>query len=173
MKKVIAVYPDSKAFFDGKNYDIAIGRNGIKLDKKEGDGATPQGCFLIRRILFRSDRIQLPKTDFKTEEISHDDGWCDDPDDKNYNKQVKLPYLKSAESLWREDNIYDIIVVLGYNDDPVEKTRGSAIFAHLARTGFSPTAGCVAFKKRDLLEILIKADKNTKFCIFNKNKTGA
>ncbi|MDI6717816.1 MAG: L,D-transpeptidase family protein [Patescibacteria group bacterium] len=134
-------------------------------NKKEGDGATPIGCFPIRKIYYRADRIQNMETDIPAEILNKDDGWCDEPNDLNYNKFVKLPYSASTEYLWREDNLYDIIVILGYNDNPVIPENGSVIFMHIARPNYSPTAGCIALSMSDLLEILKTVSKDTLVCI--------
>ncbi|MDP2934312.1 MAG: L,D-transpeptidase family protein [bacterium] len=167
MKNAIDIYSSGKAVFRGKEFQCAIGKNGITNNKKEGDGKTPAGCFEMRKVLYRKDKIEKPQTDLLVEEIQENDAWCDDVNDKNYNQQIKLPYGASHEKLWRDDEIYDIVVVLGYNDNPVISGKGSAIFMHIARKNYSPTAGCVAFNKKDLLEILKNCDKNTLVCIKN------
>ena len=132
----------------------AIGPSGIGVKGGEGDGITPVGAFPVREIFYRADRIPRPDTRLPLRTIEKDDGWCDAPDDTNYNKLVKLPYSASAEQLWREDHLYDLIVVLGYNDDPVVPGRGSAIFLHLARPDYSHTQGCVALAYDDALEAI-------------------
>jgi L,D-peptidoglycan transpeptidase YkuD (ErfK/YbiS/YcfS/YnhG family) len=129
----------------------AIGPPGIGVKKGEGDGVTPVGSFPVREIFYRADRIPKPDTTLPLRVTRQDDGWCDDPADPNYNKLVKLPYPASAEHLWRDDHLYDLVVVLGYNDDPVVPGRGSAIFLHLARADYSHTHGCVALAYADAL----------------------
>ena len=129
----------------------AIGRGGIGKKHREGDGITPIGIFPVRRILYRPDRIARPRTALPVAEIRPDDGWCDAPGDKAYNRQVRLPYPASAECLWRDDSLYDLIAVLGFNDDPVVDGAGSAIFLHAARPDYGPTEGCVALALADLL----------------------
>ena len=161
----ILVYPSGKLIYKDKEFKAALGKNGITLNKKEGDGATPMGCFPIRKIFYRADRINKPETILQTQVLMKDDGWCDDPKDRNYNKHIKLPYPASAENLWREDNLYDIIVELGYNDDPPIPGKGSAIFMHVARENYSPTDGCIALNLNNLLEILKNIDKNTLVCV--------
>jgi L,D-peptidoglycan transpeptidase YkuD (ErfK/YbiS/YcfS/YnhG family) len=158
---MIEIYSSEKAVFKGKEYKCAIGKNGVVENKIEGDGKTPRGCFEIRKVLFRKDRIEKPQTDLLIEEIQENDGWCDDVNDKNYNQQIKLPYNSSHEKLWRDDEVYDIVVVLGFNDNPIVREKGSAIFMHITRGNYSPTDSCIAFKKEDLLEILKNCDKNT------------
>ena len=122
--------------------------------KREGDGASPAGVWPIRRVLWRPDRSPPPQTAIPIEAISEDDGWCDAAEDPNYNRPVKLPYPASAERLWRDDEVYDLIVVLGHNDDPPQASMGSAIFLHIARENYTPTEGCVAVAREDLEELL-------------------
>jgi L,D-peptidoglycan transpeptidase YkuD (ErfK/YbiS/YcfS/YnhG family) len=128
----------------------AVGRGGITADKHEGDGATPAGRFPLRRVLFRADRAAPPQTALPVAAIAPDDGWCDDPDDPAYNRPVKRPYPGRHEALWRDDEAYDLIVVVGHNDDPVVPGAGSAIFIHVALPGYPPTEGCVALARDDL-----------------------
>ena len=146
-------------------YRVALGRNGVTRDKNEGDMATPAGCFPIRGIYFREDRLRKPETVFPTRPLAEDDGWFDDAKDPSYNKLVKLPHGGVNESLWREDHLYDVIVVLGYNDEPPTPGKGSAIFMHVARESYSPTAGCIVLSQEDLLEVLKNADIETQVCI--------
>lgn len=129
----------------------AIGPGGIAIKTGEGDGITPRGIFPVREILYRADRIPPPDTALPLRAIAPDDGWCDAPEDPNYNRLVKLPYPASHEELWREDHLYDLILVLGYNDDPVVPGKGSAIFLHLVRPDYSHTHGCVALSYEDAL----------------------
>jgi L,D-peptidoglycan transpeptidase YkuD (ErfK/YbiS/YcfS/YnhG family) len=138
----------------GKTFRCALGRGGIVQAKREGDGATPAGCWPLRRVLYRPDRVPPPLTALPLSPIRPDDGWCDDPGDAAYNRRVKLPYRSSAEAMWRSDGIYDVVVVLGHNDDPVVPGAGSAIFLHLSRAAYEPTAGCVAVALPDMIEIL-------------------
>lgn len=131
-----------------------LGRGGVRADKREGDGATPVGRFPLRRVLWRADRLSRPATALPTAPIATDDGWCDDPADPAYNRPVKRPFAASHEALWRDDGVYDVIVVMGHNDDPVKPGRGSAVFLHVARPDRQPTAGCVALDLPDLLRLL-------------------
>lgn len=135
-------------------FQCVLGRNGVRVDKHEGDGATPVGRFALKRVLYRSDRLMPPATKLPIWPVAADDGWCDAPDDPNYNRPVKLPYGASAENMWREDGLYDLVVVLGHNDDPVLPGAGSAIFLHVAAPAGTPTAGCVALAREDLLSVL-------------------
>lgn len=143
------------AVFDGGTR-CAIGRGGIAVKGGEGDGITPIGTWPIRRVYYRTDRIARPKTELPLFEIAPDDGWCDAPGDPNYNLPVKLPYQASAEKMYRDDHLYDIVMVLGFNDDPVVPGKGSAIFLHVAKPDYAPTEGCVALALPDLLAVLEK-----------------
>jgi len=129
----------------------AIGPGGIAVKGGEGDGITPRGTWPVREVFYRADRIAQPRTALPLWAIQKDDGWCDAPEDSSYNRLVKLPYPASAENMWREDHLYDLVLVLGYNDDPVYAGKGSAIFLHLARPDFSATHGCVALAYDDAL----------------------
>lgn len=135
-------------------FRCALGRGGVSSSKREGDGATPIGSWPLRNVLFRPDRLARPTTALPVAPLQPADGWCDAPADPNYNRMVRHPYPASAEHLWRKDGIYDLIVVVGYNDQPVIPGRGSAIFLHVARPDYTPTAGCVAFARQDLLQVL-------------------
>ena len=132
----------------------ALGRNGIVVNGVEGDGATPAGTYPLRRILYRPDRRDHPDTELSCFPIGPRDGWCDAPGDAAYNRSVRLPYPASCEKLRRKDRLYDTIVVLGHNDDPVTPGLGSAIFMHVAREDFRPTLGCVALSPDDLNRVL-------------------
>jgi L,D-peptidoglycan transpeptidase YkuD (ErfK/YbiS/YcfS/YnhG family) len=132
----------------------AIGRGGARADKTEGDGATPIACLPLRRVLYRADRVAAPACAVAVEPIGPQDGWCDDPAHADYNRPVTLPHPARHERLWREDPLYDIVGALGWNDAPVVKHRGSAIFLHLARPDLAPTEGCIALPERELRELL-------------------
>jgi L,D-peptidoglycan transpeptidase YkuD (ErfK/YbiS/YcfS/YnhG family) len=132
----------------------AIGPGGIAIKGGEGDGITPRGTYPIREIFYRADRIAKPQTLLPLRAIEKDDGWCDAPADPNYNRLVKLPYPASAEQMWRDDHLYDLVAVLGYNDDPVVPGKGSAIFLHLAKPDYADTHGCVALNSDDALAAL-------------------
>ena len=143
----------------------ALGRGGVRTLKREGDGGTPRGRFPIRLVLYRHDRLPRPRTRALLRAIRKFDGWCDDLRDANYNKLVQLPGERSAESLARADGLYDLVAVLGYNDRMRVRGRGSAIFLHLARSGFTPTEGCVGFDRRDLLRLLAELRRGTDILI--------
>ena len=132
----------------------AIGPAGIGDKRAEGDGVTPRGTFAIREIFYRADRLAAPRVALPLRMIATDDGWCDASDDPNYNRLVKLPYGASAETMWREDGLYDLVAVIGFNDHPVVAGKGSAIFLHIAKPDYAPTAGCVALARADLLAAL-------------------
>jgi L,D-peptidoglycan transpeptidase YkuD (ErfK/YbiS/YcfS/YnhG family) len=132
----------------------ALGRSGIRFDKREGDGATPAGNYPLRMVYFRADRLAPPATGLAITTITADAGWCDDPVDPQYNRPVRLPYAGRHERLWRDDHLYDLLAVIGYNDQPVRPERGSAIFLHVAHTDYAPTEGCVALALADLCRLL-------------------
>jgi len=163
----IKVLSTGKLIWQGKEYKCALGKSGVVAAEKkaEGDKATPEGCFPLREVFYRQDKIKKPETELPVKIINLDDGWCDESKDKNYNKLVKMPYLASAENLWREDFLYDIVVPIGYNDNPPVAGKGSAIFIHIARENYSPTFGCIALALPDLLEILKTVKKETLVCI--------
>lgn len=127
------------------------GEGGISAAKQEGDGTTPCGLLPLRRVLYRADRLAPPACGrLPREPIAPDDGWCDDVTHADYNRAVRLPHPGRHERLWRDDRVYDLLAVLGYNDDPVRKGRGSAIFLHVARPDEQPTRGCLALHLEDL-----------------------
>ena len=138
----------------GKSYRCALGRSGISEVKFEGDGATPAGLFPLRGLFYRPDRLDLPQTGLRVLPLEENMGWCDAPRHPSYNRLVRLPFDASHEKMWRDDGLYDLVVVLGHNDDPPRANRGSAIFMHIARDGYAPTEGCVALSREDLLDFL-------------------
>lgn len=154
MTSTALVTPDGLLRFRGETLRCALGAGGVRADKREGDGATPAGLLPLRRVLFRADRGPRPATALPAEPIAPEDGWCDDPAHADYNRQVRLPHPARHERLWREDAIYDVIGVLGWNDAPVRPGRGSAIFLHLARPGLPPTEGCIALPGPELRRLL-------------------
>lgn len=149
-----SVFADGRVSFGGRVWRCALGRGGVRVDKSEGDGATPAGLLPLHRLLYRADRLPIPRAAVPREPIAPKDGWCDDPAHADYNRPVRLPHPASCEELWRSDGLYDIVGVLGWNDAPVQRGRGSAIFLHLARPDYAPTAGCVALVRADLLALL-------------------
>lgn len=147
--------------WESRTYRCALGRGGVHGDKREGDGVTPVGRFPLRRVLYRPDRVPAPTTRLPVAQLAPDDGWCDDPADRLYNRPVRLPYAARHEELWRSDTLYDVIVVIGHNDAPVVAGMGSAIFMHLANAGYRPTQGCVALARQDLLDIIAGVGPDT------------
>lgn len=137
-----------------RRFRAAVGRSGRRATKREGDGATPIGSWRAVRVLYRPDRTGRPLTLLPVRRIGPDDGWCDATGDRNYNRPVRLPYPASTERLWRDDQLYDLVVVLDHNQRPRVQGLGSAIFLHVAREGYLPTEGCIALAPRDLRLVL-------------------
>jgi len=133
-----------------------LGERAVAVLKREGDRATPAGRFRLQRVLYRADRMRRPATALSARAIRRNDGWCDAPGDRNYNRPVRLPYRASAEELWRNDLLYDLVVVLGHNDRPRIRGRGSAVFLHATPPDGAPTAGCVALGPADLARLLAR-----------------
>ncbi len=163
MDLIVARDPDGTwhAAFGAHAWRCALGPAGITADKREGDGATPAGCFPLRRVLYRADRLARPETALPVTPLAPEDGWCDDLRDAAYNTQVRLPFAAGHERLWRDDAIYDAIVILGHNDAPPRPGAGSAIFLHVARDDYASTQGCVALALPHLLTVLQEADAGT------------
>ena len=152
--KQIAVDRSGWLSFEGLRFRCALGKGGVRSAKREGDGATPVGHFALRQLFYRPDRLSAPTCLLSRSAIRPEDGWCDDPAHPDYNRLVRLPHPARCETMWREDGCYDLVVPLGYNDDPPVPGLGSAIFLHVARPGFTPTEGCVALDRDDLLTLL-------------------
>jgi L,D-peptidoglycan transpeptidase YkuD (ErfK/YbiS/YcfS/YnhG family) len=147
-------YREGRLYWSGDSAVAAVGRAGVRADKHEGDGATPAGTYPLVSILYRPDRVAPPLSQLPVNALSPSDGWVDEPTDTKYNRAVSLPYPASAEQMWREDDVYDLLVVIGYNMEPVVPGAGSAIFLHIATPDFAPTAGCVAVEREVLLRLL-------------------
>ena len=156
----------NKLEFNGKTYKCAVGKNGFAKNKAEGDNCSPIGTFALREVFYRN---QKPATKLRTTKTEPNFGWCDDVASDDYNKFVLLPHPARHEKLWRDDNLYDVVVVLGYNDSPPVKGNGSAIFMHIARPNYEGTEGCIALTETDLLEILASVDETTKIQINDAN----
>ena len=141
---------------DGRAWPCVIGGGGavIASHKKEGDGATPIGAWPVRGLRYRPDRLCAPDTEVPVQPLVPEDGWCDDPGSRAYNQPVTLPFAAGHERLWRDDHLYDLVAMLGYNDDPPVAGAGSAIFLHVAPGDFGPTAGCVALALDPLRAVL-------------------
>jgi len=154
---IFTAHADGRFDLDGRLTRCALGKGGVVAAdaKREGDGASPLGVWSLRRVLYRPDVYpDGPRTALPVAPIAPTDGWCDAPDDRAYNRPVQLPYPASAERMWRDDAVYDLVGVLAHNDDPPVAARGSAIFLHLARPGYVPTEGCVALERDDLEALL-------------------
>ena len=145
-------------------YRCAIGKNGIKRSKKEGDFCTPTGQFNLGPIYYRKDRINKLNTKLNIFPITKNMNWEDDPYNQNYNK-LTFNNKKSTEKLFRKDNIYDIIVVVNYNNNPIVPGKGSAIFMHVTKNNYFPTRGCIALQKKDLIFMLSKLSVNEQILI--------
>jgi L,D-peptidoglycan transpeptidase YkuD (ErfK/YbiS/YcfS/YnhG family) len=140
--------------FRSLNIPVALGRSGIRANKREGDGATPRGRFRLVRLWWRADRRPRPVTHLPSRPIRADDAWCEDPDDRRYNRPIRLSASSPGDRLKREDALYDLVIELDHNTRPRIAHRGSAVFIHVARPGLSPTAGCVALKVDTLARML-------------------
>ncbi len=140
---------------------VALGRGGIKANKREGDGGTPRGRFRLKRLWWRSERHTRPPTLLPSRRIKPDDGWCEDPRDRHYNQPIKLPPGSSADRLARADALYDFIIEIDHNTRPRIAGRGSAVFIHAARPRFAPTAGCVALEHAALRRLLARLGPRT------------
>ena len=150
-----------------KNFKFrcSLGINGIKNKKKEGDGITPKGIFKLKKIYYRNDKVKNIVTKVKKIKITKNMGWCDDPKSKFYNKLIRLPSKFGHEKLYRKDDIYNLIIILDYNMNPVIKNKGSAIFIHLAKKNYKATQGCVGLKQNDLIKLIKMIKKNQKIKI--------
>lgn len=144
---------------------IALGRSGVAANKREGDGATPRGCFQLVRLWWRADRLPHPATLLPARRITGKDAWIEDPEDRRYNNAVKRDPQKPGDRLWRADQLYDMVIELDHNTRPRVAGRGSAVFIHVARPGFSPTAGCVALERKRLQWLLSRVGPKTRIKI--------
>ena len=162
---MIIVKKNESLKYKNFKFRCSIGKAGIKKKLGEGDNITPRGTFKLLSVFYRADKIKKIKTKLNKIKIKKNFGWCDDPKSKFYNKLVRLPFIGSYEKLYRRDSIYDLLIVLNYNTDPILKNKGSAIFIHIAKKKFDKTAGCIALKKKDLLILLANLKKNTKIKI--------
>ena len=146
---------------------VALGRGGVLANKREGDGGTPRGIFRPVRVWWRADRLPRPRTAVPLRRIDAADAWCEDPLDRRYNR----PFVRSAnepgDRLWRDDRLYDLFVEIDHNMRPRVAGRGSAVFIHVARPGFAPTAGCVALRVADLTRLVSRLARNTRIVIHN------
>ena len=152
-------------FVKDKKLQCAIGRGGLKKNKIEGDLSTPIGAFKFTKIYYRADKLGETNFEIDSSIIQKNDGWCDDEKSKFYNQYIQFPFNESAEHLYREDDIYDILCVLNYNTSPIVPGLGSAIFLHVARSNFAGTEGCVAIEKEALLKIATKITYDSRIVI--------
>jgi L,D-peptidoglycan transpeptidase YkuD (ErfK/YbiS/YcfS/YnhG family) len=146
-------------------FPCALGRTGVHVRKREGDGATPAGVWPLLCVLYRADRVRRPRTVLPTRPLRRHDGWCDAPGDRNYNRLVTHPYPASAERLWRADGLYDVLVVLDYNARPRVRGKGSAIFMHVAQSHYAPTQGCIALTPAHLVRLLERLGAHAAVCV--------
>lgn len=149
----------------GAQVPCSLGRSGRRVGKREGDGATPIGSWRLTEVLYRADRVPRPRSAVPIRSLRPDDGWCDAVGDRNYNRHVRHPYPSSAERLWRDDHVYDLIVVMTHNRVPRVQGRGSAVFVHLARPDNTPTEGCIALEERDLRRLLAHCSRRTRVVV--------
>jgi L,D-peptidoglycan transpeptidase YkuD (ErfK/YbiS/YcfS/YnhG family) len=149
----------------GQTIKVALGHGGIRADKREGDGGTPKGTFRPLRLWWRADRHPRPATFLAVRAIGPEDAWCEDPSDRHYNQPVRLNSKQRGDRLKRNDHLYDFIVEIDHNTHPRIAGRGSAVFLHLARKDFSPTAGCVSMTRSAMLRLLKRLGPETKIVI--------
>lgn len=166
---ILHVFPKTEdptqghALWHGQVFQCALGKKGVinAVDGREGDQKTPAGLYHLKYGYYRADRLSKPESAIPFTELEENDGWCDQVGDPHYNQAIKHPINVSAEELWRQDNLYNIILVTSHNDGPERSDLGSAIFVHVARKGYQPTMGCIAFEQQDLLTILKDAGPNS------------
>lgn len=144
---------------------VALGRGGIKASKREGDGGTPAGRFHSVRLWWRPDRLPRPRTSLPVRNIRPDDAWCEEPSDRRYNQPFRRSANEPGDRLRRDDGLYDLIVEIDHNIRPRVAGRGSAVFIHVARDGFAPTAGCVGLRRNELLQLVRSLSPKTRIII--------
>ena len=149
----------------GRHIPVALGAGGIRADKREGDKGTPRGRFRPLRVWWRADRGLCPSTSLPVRRIGPGDGWCEDPTDRRYNRPIQVPPRATGDRLWRQDRLYDLIVEIDHNTRPRVAGRGSAVFIHVARPGFAPTAGCVALRVPELRRLIPRLSRKTRIII--------
>jgi L,D-peptidoglycan transpeptidase YkuD (ErfK/YbiS/YcfS/YnhG family) len=146
-------------------FPVALGSAGIRANKREGDGATPRGSFRLVRLWWRRDRAGRPRTLLPVRRIAQSDAWCENPGDRRYNRPIQLAAEAAGDRLWRNDHLYDLLIELDHNARPRVAGRGSAVFLHLARPGFRPTAGCVALAPESFCRLLVRLGPRTRIVI--------
>ena len=147
--------------YRGKTLPVALGRGGIAANKTEGDGTTPYGCFHPLRVWWRADRMTRPRTSLPVRRIAQGDAWCEDPDDRRYNRPFAMAKDAKGDRLRRDDHLYDLFIEIDHNTRPRVANRGSAVFIHLAREGLKPTAGCIAMPLADLRRLVARLDRDS------------
>ena len=147
---LIKIKKNGLLIFKNYKFKCALGKSGLKKNKKEGDKATPCGIFTFGKLYYRADRIKKIKTQLKVKTIKKNMGWCNNPKNKKYNKEINLNSIKAGEKLFRNDHKYDAFIFINYNSKPTIPGKGSAIFLHLTRS-FKSTAGCIAINKKNFL----------------------
>lgn len=152
-------------FACGLTIPVALGRGGIKVLKREGDGGTPHGRFRPLRLWWRADRLPRPRALLPARRIGPSDAWCEDPADRRYNRPFRRSANESGDRLSRDDELYDMFIEIDHNTRPRVAWRGSAVFIHIARDAFAPTAGCVALRRRDLTLLLKRLSLKTRIVI--------
>jgi len=157
---------NKKIIFLDYRIKCSIGKRGIKKKRTEGDKSTPKGIFKIKYLLYRKDRLAGIRTKLKKYSIKKNMGWCDDVNSKKYNKLIILPSNLKHEKLYIKDHIYDLVIVINYNMNPIVKNKGSAIFLHIAKKNYSPTKGCVAISKKNMIILLKNLGKKNKIIIY-------
>jgi|TARA_B110000027_G_C16040550_1_gene265177 L,D-peptidoglycan transpeptidase YkuD (ErfK/YbiS/YcfS/YnhG family) len=160
---IIHVKNKNTLIIDDFKFKCCVGKNGIRLNKKEGDFSTPKGLFKLKKLYFRKDRVSIPVTKIKKKIITKNLGWCDDPNHKKYNEEIKIYTRNNKENFYRKDIKYDYLITINHNDKKIPYL-GSAIFIHLT-DNYEPTAGCIALKKRDFEVLLNLIDQKTKIKI--------
>ena len=145
--------------FDEFKFKCAIGKNGLKKNKIEGDKSTPKGIFSLGKLYYRSDRVPKPETNLTTKKITKNLGWCDISNNKYYNQEVSSLKNVNKENFFRKDNKYDYLIIINYNKNKI-KNKGSAIFIHLTRD-YKATNGCVAVNENDFLILAKLINKKT------------
>ena len=154
-------------YSDLGQFACAIGRGGLTTNKIEGDHKTPVGEFKFKKIYYRKDKLGEMTFKIPYVIIGENDGWCDDPKSKLYNQHVQFPFDSSAEKLFRDDDLYDLLCVINHNTDPIIPGKGSAIFLHISKPNFEGTEGCVAIEKENIIELAKKIDLTTRLIIKN------
>jgi len=162
---MIIVNKSGRLKYKNLKFKCALGKAGIGKKNIEGDNITPKGTYRIIQIYYRKDRIKKISSSFKLNKITKSMGWCDDPSSKKYNQLIRLPTKYSHEKLYQKNNIYDLLLVIDYNMNPVVVNKGSAIFIHVAKKKFTSTRGCIALQKKNLLNLLQNIKKNTQIKI--------